>query len=41
LAVAVTFAAPLPSSIADLRNDPRLALHRGGQHDTSEELSLP
>jgi hypothetical protein len=32
LAVAVAFAAPLPSSIEDLRNDPRLALHRDHHH---------
>jgi hypothetical protein len=32
LAVAVTFAAPLPSSIEDLRDDPRLALHRDHHH---------
>jgi hypothetical protein len=34
-AVAVGLAAPLPSSIDELRNDPRLALH-SGQHHSSE-----
>jgi hypothetical protein len=38
LAVALTFAAPLPSSIEDLRDDPRLALH-SSHHDTSEAPS--
>ncbi len=34
LAVAVTFAAPLRSSIEDLRDDPRLALHRSNHHNS-------
>jgi hypothetical protein len=38
LAVAVTLAAPLPESIDDLRNDPRLALH-SSHHDTREPPS--
>jgi hypothetical protein len=38
LAVAVTFASPLPSSIEDLRENPELALHRD-RHHMSEEPS--
>jgi hypothetical protein len=38
LAVAVTFAAPVPSSIEDLRDDPKLAVH-SGHHPTSEAPS--
>jgi hypothetical protein len=36
-AVAVGLAAPLPSSIDDLRNDPRLALHTDHHHSSEAQ----